>query len=272
MRICLPCINHDFSRPTIEGGTVWLSNLRDALIQKGHDAVLVRLDQACDGDVMIIQSEWTKKIAYTTFSGRKIVLLGHFIGGNYPDPKQIEADQFVTTWKGALIDGFKADFVPHGYNDSFRPKQGSGVIWAGNTYALRDEHWLKGIEPTEVTGVLPKDLPYQGAVCPNIYGDFQLGKVSTDDSRIADKPGFMINERFWQVIGSGGILIDMYNPQVFDFFEEDEIIFAKTKEEFQKKILYYKDHVQEGIDFYERARNKVRLYHTYKKRIKLFNL
>lgn len=266
MRIVLPCINHDFSQKTVEGGTAWLANLRDGFIQNGHEAKLVRLDSACDGDVMVIQSEWVEKYCYTSFQGKKIVLLGHFLGYPYPDPKKIQADKLVTTWKGEITDGFDTEYTPHGYNDSFEPKEGYGVIWAGNTYALRDEHWLSGVDLTSVSGVLPKDLPYKGAVCPNIYGTFQLGKVSTDATRISDKPGTMINERFWQVIGSGGILIDMYNPQVFDFFSPDEIISAKTKEEFQEKIAYYKDHIEEGVAFYTRAREKIRKHHTYKQR------
>lgn len=273
--IAIACYNYTLDKGKIlDGGSIWLNNIRKALELEGHKVKFVGLDTKIKADVLIIQSEWVGTEVYTTFKGRKIVLLGHFIKAAYPDPKEIQAELF-TTWKGELLEGFKTTFFPHACPNVESEQIDKGtVVWCGNTYALRDEGWLNGIDVSRLSNISTSELTgaYRGSVCPNIYGKFQLGEISNEPSRIADKSGYMINERFWHVIGAGGILIDMYNPQVFEFFNEDEIIFAKTKEEFQAKITYYRDHLEEGIEFYQRARDKVLKEHTYLNRIKLLNL
>lgn len=273
--IAIACYNYKLDKEKIiDGGSIWLNNIRTALELVGHKVKFVGLDKPTEAAVLIIQSEWVGTEVYMTFKGRKIVLLGHFIKAAYPDPKAIEAELF-TTWKGELVEDFKTTFFPHACPNVESEKIDKGkVVWCGNTYALRDEGWLNGIDVSRLSNISTSELTgaYRGSVCPNIHGDFQLGAVSTEPSRIADKAGYMINERFWHVIGAGGILIQQYNPQVLEFFKEDEIIMCKTKEEFQAKINYYRDHIEEGLKFYKRARDKVLKEHTYLNRIKLLNL
>jgi fructose-specific component phosphotransferase system IIB-like protein len=274
MKFILPCSDHDYKlgleSGTINGGTVWLNNIAEALKALGHKAKLGELETEHEADIMIIQSEWVGSIAYQTFKGKRVVLMGHFIKAVYPDPKEIKAKKF-TTWKGECTEGFDAEFLPHAYSEFIDKKEATykgDIIWCGNPYSLRNQGWLDGLDLTAITGTLPWDVSaiYKGNVCPNIHGDFQRGIVGNDPARVADKPGYMINERFWQVIGCGGILIQDWNPQVYEFFNEDEIIMCRTKEDFQEKIKYYAKHKEEGIKFYERAREKILNNHTYKNR------
>jgi spore maturation protein CgeB len=79
----------------------------------------------------------------------------------------------------------------------------------------------------------------------------------------------MINERFWNALGAGGILVTDWVNQMGMFFEESELITAHTKEEFQEKCLYYLDHRAEGLKKLEKARARVRELHTYNQRIKV---
>ena len=275
MKIVLPVYNYELKKEKIiDGGSVLFNNIKRALIEAGHEAEMVDIYKGHNADVMIIQSEWVETESYKTFKGRKIVLLGHFIGGVYPNPKEIKAELF-TAWKGDLLEGFNTTFFPHAFIGNEREKINRGdVVWCGNTYSLRNEGWLAGVKLERIKDVTPEELTgiYKGAVCPNIHGDFQLGVVSNDTSRIADKAGYMINERFWHAIGAGGVLIQQYNPQILEFFDEDEILMTDDKDKFQWMIEYYRNHIDEGVKFYERARKKVLESHTYKERIKLLNL
>lgn len=279
MRILLPVHDYDYKEGlesgTINGGTIWLDNIAHALRDAGHEAELISLNDSWEADAIIIQSEWTGVPSYLEFKGKKVILLGHFIGGVYPDPRATNADHLITMWKGELLDGFKnVHYIPHAYSDltdKGNVINRGDIIWAGNPYKLRKLDWLDGLPLSSVSGILPHDLlaMYRGAnVCPNIHGGFQLGEVSDDPSRIADKPGYMINERFWNVIGCGGVLVTDYNPQILDYFKEDEIIMCKTKEEFHDKVHYYNKHKEEGIRFYGRARERIRKEHTYKERVR----
>lgn len=278
MKIILPAYDHNFKDGLVSGvmngGTVWLHNICDGLKANGIDAEVIDLySKNWEADVVIIQSEWTGLDEYRKFNGKKVVLLGHFIKGVYPDPHNMLEDLAVTVWSGEILDGFRHKFLPHAFNDQLADcgdMNRGEMVWCGNSYALRDEGWLTGLPVTQVKGVFTAQLSsiYKGKVCPNIQGDFQQGIVSNDPSTIADKPGFMLNERFWHTIGAGGVLIQQYNPQILEFFDEDEIIMAKSKEEFQAKCRYYLEHRDEGIKFYERARAKVFKHHTYKNRAK----
>ena len=117
--------------------------------------------------------------------------------------------------------------------------------------------------PQELFGI------YRGAkICPNIHGDFQKNIVSDAPSKIANTPGTMINERFWNVLGCGGLLITDWTPQMEMFFKRDELIVADNKDEFQHLIDYYKEHKQEGLDKLAGAREKVLNHHTCRRRVK----
>jgi hypothetical protein len=280
MKFKLPVCDHDYSdgkkNGVINGGTVWLDNIAQALRWHGHEAELISLTgEWGDCDYIIVQSEWTGMPNYNWTDARKIVLLGHFIKHVYPDPHAINAHILVTMWEGELLEGFKTFFMPHAYSD-LMDDQNSGdrrgdIVWAGNQYQLRDEGWLSGLGVTQIKGTEPKDLfaIYRGAnVCPNIHGDFQKNIVSTLPSRIADKPGMMINERFWNVLGCGGTLVTDYIPQMDKFFEEGELLIGKTKEEFQALIKEYNHDRSKGIERLAKAREKVRKHHTYRHRVR----
>ena len=274
MKIAIACYNYQLSSDLIiDGGSVWLNNLAQAFTKLGHDCSLASLDSEIEADLLICQSEWSETLAWSSFKGKKICLLGHFIKAAYPDPKEIKADLILTVWRGELLlEGFKTEFVPHAFNDCQETikENKTEIIWLGNTYNLRKEDWLEGLEVKRLSGVHPDKLNqlYCGNVIPNIHAPCQMGEISTDPSAFADKSGTMLNERFWQAIGAGGILIQQYHPQVLDFFQEDEIIMCKTKQEFQEKCQYYKEHPEEGIKFYQRAREKVLKEHTYIHRAK----
>lgn len=282
MKIQLPATDFNYSEGeksgTINGGTVWLDNIAAALKNAGHDAELVPLTANYEGEWIIIQSEWwgmPNVMNYKARGGKICALLGHFIKHVYPDPWEVKngANQLVTMWTGECAEPFDAHFMAHGYSDLIdegKTEYRGDIIWAGNNYQLRDEGWLSGIDVTRIQGTHPKDLfsIYRGQVCPNIHGDFQKGIVSNEPSRIADKPGQMINERFWNVLGCGGILITDWIPQMEQFFDRNDLIVADTKEEFQKLVNYYKDHKQEGLNKLAKARELVRSQHTYKERVR----
>jgi hypothetical protein len=277
MRFKLPACDPQYLQanniPFYNGGTVWLHNIAHALRYLGHEAEVISLGEDYnDCDYVIIQSEWTAMPQYQTCRTKKIVLLGHFIKHVYPDPRHMNADYLITTWKGECTDGFNAHFIPHAYSnliDDGGSKYAGDIVWAGNPYPLREEGWFNGIDVTRITGH-PTELlmNYRSAkVCLGLHGDFQKNIVSKEESKIADKPGEMINERFWNVIGAGGLLVSDFVPQMLEFFDESELIIGKTKEEYQEKVRYYQEHKDEGIELLQKARDKILAEHTYINRV-----
>lgn len=282
MKFVLPATDYDYQEGlksgVVNGGTVWLDNIAHALRDAGHEAELVPLTANYNGDWVIIQSEWwgmPNVMDFKARGGKICALLGHFIKHVYPDPYAIKrgADLLVTMWTGECTEPFGARFMAHGYSDLMdngRTTDKGEIVWVGNTYQLRDEGWLAGVNVTRITGTHPSELfgIYRGAkVCPNIHGDFQKNIVSNVGSKIADKPGTMINERFWNVLGCGGLLITDWTDQMGDYFSKDELIVAENKEHFHQLIDYYKEHKQEGLDKLAGAREKVRQHHTYRNRV-----
>ena len=287
MKFIFPCYDANFSlgkqSGAINGGTVYLNHLAENLRELNHEAALVEngseLPQA---DVIIIQSEWygiagqMEKIkAYRANGTRVIVILGHFKGGVYFDPANIDADLFVSTWRGEVVDNFKQEvkFFPHGFC-TVCDKEGSqrmgDIVWVGNNYPLRDENWLEGLDLTRISGVMPEELGkmYRGAeICPNIHGKFQMGEVSKDPSTLADVPGFAVNERLFHITGSGGFQIADNNPQIKEFFKDDELETASCKEEFHEKIKFYLNNPDSKQSFIKKGRARVMKDHTYKLRI-----
>lgn len=278
MKFVLPCCDYDYKlgmkSGVINGGTVWLDNIAHALRDAGHQADLVSTGESkVEADVMIIQSEWTGTPVYLNFTGKKVVLLGHFIKHHYPDPKTIKADLLITMWKGDCVKDFNTYFIPHAYSDltdNKKTQYKGDIIWCGNKYPLRDENWLEELPLTNIKGVMPQDLfgIYRGAnvVC-NLHGNFQKNIISTDDSKIADKPCNMINERFWNAIGGGAVLVTDYTQQMSEFFNDDELIVGRDKDDFQAKVLYFNEHKKEGLEILKKARERILKEHTYKNRV-----
>jgi len=288
MRFCFIAQDVTFSGAPgfINGATVTFWHLTHTLEGMGHKAVLHELGIPLpESDVYVIQSEWYEKhkdeLKEKQLQGRKVVVwLGHFKGGVYFDPTKIEADVFYTTWTGPIVDEWKKKtgkqlhFIPHAYCtfcDSGESVPAPKILWIGNTYALREESWLKGIDVVGMKNIHPKRISdlYRGAmVCPNIHGDFQKGAVSNDPSSISDDPGMALNERFFQIIGSGGFMVCDYNPHMYDFFDESELVTGITKEEFQEKVQYFISNHMKRHAFIKKWVGKIRESHTYEHRLK----
>lgn len=265
----------------INGGTVWLDNIAQALRWHGHQAQMESWHQPEGYDYLMCMSEFVHHGDIMEFGrvnpGKLIVMLDHFISGHktYLDIETMKeiTGYFFTTWEGELLDGFNAHFLPHAYNDLADDKitidRRGSVVFVGNSYGLRKEDWFKSLSITKVRGVLPGALPaiYRGAdVCVNLHGDFQKGIVVEGDERVADKPGMMVNERFWTVLGSGGLLVTDWVPQMARWFSEDELIVAHSEKEFKELVEYYVVHHDEGVKKLEPVRDKIREMHTYRNR------
>jgi len=286
MKFCIVAYDTSFalgkSSGAINGGTAWLWHIQHTLQAMGHEAFMVDNGSYIpDADVVIIQSEWygtqgqPERFKAMRKNGTKlVVILGHFIGGVYYNPYWIEADVFVSTWKGPVIDNnkHKVKFWPHAYCDVC-DKEGSerkgDVIWVGNNYPLRNEGWFDRINVTKVQGIMPDELGklYRGSqICINLHGSFQKGEVSTLPSTLATEPGFACNERLFQVCGAGGFQIADDNPQIREFYTEEEVVCAKDAEDFKGKIDFYLDNPEARQKFVEKAKERTMCDHTYRKR------
>jgi len=281
MKFKIPVEDHELQRSLktgiMNGATVWLNHLCHTLEAMGHEAKLVPLYSDYNGcDYVIVQSEWTDLFPFNTCNEKKIVILGHFMGGNYPSPDKISADLFISTWKGPVVDQYKhkVHFFTHAYCDvcdDDRIEYRGDIVWAGTKYSLRDEGWFLDLPVTRISGEKPHKLNaiYRGAlVCPNIHGDFQKGIISSDSSRIATVPGYAVNERLFQIIGAGGFQVADNAPQIKEFFDDDELVTAKTPEEFREKIMHFTKFPEERIPYIERGRKKILEQHTYRHRVK----
>ncbi len=270
----------------INGATVTFWHLNHTLEGMGHKTVLHELGiPTPEADVYIIQSEWYEKhkdeLKERQLQGRKVVVwLGHFKGGVYYDPTKIEADIFYSTWKGPVIDewenktGKKVLFLPHAYCtfcDSGEKVASPRILWIGNTYALRNESFLKGLDVVGMKNIHPSRISdlYRGAmVCPNIHGDFQKGGVSKEPSSISDTPGFALNERVFQILGSGGFMVCDYHPHLYDFFDDGDIITGITKEEFQQHVKYFVSNHKKRLPYIKKATEIIRERETYEHRMR----
>lgn len=262
----------------INGGTVWLDNICQALNHLGHDAFLSQTSQKIDADYAIVQSEFIENrniIEYKQKGGKVICLVSHFKCDHYPPIERVKelSDILVTPYEGLLTASIDALYLPHAYNDladDGKVESRGEIVFSGNSYDLRREDWFEGLDITRINGLLPKDLPaiYRGAdVCVNIHGGWQKGDVSHLSCAVADKPGYLINERFWHVLGSGGLLVTDWVPSMEKWFKKDELIVANTKKEFQELVKYYNQNKKAGLALLDKAIERVRREHTYVHRV-----
>lgn len=265
----------------VNGGTVWMDNMAQALRWHGHKAELASINSHLTADYVIIQSEAMKYRAIGEYvendNGKVICFLGHFNPAHrkyaHIDKIKSLSKYIFTPWEGPLLLGAEYPLIPHAYNDLADDcvsvdRRGS-VVFAGNSYPLRHEGWIENLGVTRIYKTLPQYMPaiYRGAdVCVNIHGDFQKNIVSCEMSRVSDKPGMMVNERFWSILGSGGLMVTDWVPQMARWFSEDELIVGHDRREFQELVKYYSTRKQEGLDKLQTARDKVRKMHTYKER------
>ena len=76
--------------------------------------------------------------------------------------------------------------------------------------------------------------------------------------------GYDIIERPFKVLMSGGFCISDYvESMANDVFTNDEVLFAKTPEEFEQLIQYYVNHPKEAALYAEKGFNCVLQNHTY---------
>lgn len=284
MRICFIAqdINFTGKYGFINGGTVTLWHYWHTAQSMGHAAVLIEVGQPIpEADLYILQSEWyeVSKEELEKKNGKVAVWLGHFIGTNYYDPKKIKADAFFTTWTGELLDEFaleqdmKIMHLPHAFCEvcDYQESVKKDLIWLGNTYALRNEGWLEGLPVEVLKGLDPRLITayYRGAtVTANLHGEFQKGVVSEEPSRIADKPGYAVNERLFHVAGVGFQVCD-YNPLIEIYYPNGEIVMAKTKEEYQELIRHFLENPEQRNTYMERARETTLNSNTYSRRLNM---
>lgn len=283
MKICFVAQDIDFTGKYfgINGGTVTLWHYWHTALLNGHDAVLVEVGEPLpEADLYVLQSEWYEmsQKELEKQKGKVAIWLGHFIGTNYYDPKKIKADVFFTTWTGDVLDDFNGlgmsiMHLPHAFcevcdHDEEVKKE---LIWLGNTYALRDEGWLNGLNVEVLKGLDPRLITayYRGAtITANLHGDFQKGVVSSDPSRIADKPGYAVNERLFHVAGVGFQICDN-NPLIPIYYPNNEIVTANSKDEYQSLVRHFLEHPEQRKPYMKKARETTMELHTYSRRLNL---
>ena len=80
--------------------------------------------------------------------------------------------------------------------------------------------------------------------------------------------GYDIIERPFKVLAAGGFCISDYvQSMAEDVFNNEEIVFAKTPDEFEDKIRYYLRHPEERLPYIKRGHASVLKNHTYFHRV-----
>lgn len=271
------------------GGSLVLWHMGHALEELGHEfgGMLDLQDSPPrDADFLMYQSEWYRAIRphITHTSAKWICWVGHFLPAIYydmPTLPEIEADYYFTQYEGKAFDYASEIFARRGKTLYYVPHAGCSkcnkegkqiecpeIIFIGNSFKERSEEWL-GHAGVPVTGVPFEDVSnyYKSAkVCPNIHGSFQKNEVS----EFSEMPGYMINERIFQVILSGGFAVSDNNPIVKKFFNEDEVPYAETKEEFKELIDKFKNNPELREPFMAKAKKRILKEHLYTHRIAKF--
>lgn len=271
------------------GGSLVLYHIGHALEQLGHEfGGMLNIEDAPprDADYLMFQSEWFRSLRYHRHETKAkwICWVGHFLPGvryDMPLLSEIDADYYFTQYEGKAFDYAKEIFERQGKTLYYLPHAGCEkcntegikidcpeVIFIGNSFPERSEEWLQ-YAGVPVTGVPFEDCKnyYKSAiVCPNCHGGFQRNEIS----EFNEVPGYMINERIFQVILSGGFAISDNNPIVKKFFTGDEVPYAETKEEFKKLIDYFRTHQDERLPYMVRARKRIMREHLYTHRMAKF--
>lgn len=269
----------------MNGGTAPQWHLSHTLESMGHESRIVKLlpDESWkEADFIFIQSEWWESVSKSLQALRQqdkvkvIVWLGHFKGGNYFNPAGIQADYFVTTWKGKILESVpytdRILYFPHAYckvcdDDLNVPSY--PMIWFGNQYPLRDESWLAGLPITRLNGIMPHLLGsyYRRAkISPNIHGAFQKGEVSTHPSTIADLPGYALNERLFGVCGAGGFQICDWSPLIDETYADDEVVKCRSISQFHEACHRFLRNPDLRKPYIEKAKARTLAQYTYQHR------
>jgi hypothetical protein len=284
MKIQILCHDHDFKlgmeSGQINGNTATCFHYCEAFKKLGWEAEMREYsDTTDDADIYLIASEWYAAqesfFKQKRLAGKKLIVwLGHFLGGEgypYYDPKLIEADLFITTWKGEVVKkyeqetGKKVHYIPHAFGEDEQGEVSGDVVFAGNTYALRDEGIIKDIDVARLSAIHPSKMPkyYRGAkIALNFHGRFQLGEISNEPSTLAKEAGFALNERTFQTSGAGGFQLCQEHPLLKEIFN-DEIVTFIDNADLKEKIAYWLPREQERKEMAEKAREVILKDHTY---------
>jgi hypothetical protein len=85
---------------------------------------------------------------------------------------------------------------------------------------------------------------------------------------LAQKYGFDVNERCYKTLACGGFCISEYcDSAAKDIFINNEVVFAKTPQEFKDKVKYFVAHPSEREDYIKRGLVTARTEHNYFKRV-----
>ena len=84
---------------------------------------------------------------------------------------------------------------------------------------------------------------------------FKSSKVNINPTTRANRTGIPL--RVVDVLGCGGFLITNHQPEMDDYFNEDEIVTYETSEEAIEKIDYYLQHEDERLKFSQKGFERV---------------
>ena len=108
-----------------------------------------------------------------------------------------------------------------------------------------------------ISGEQAKHVFRSAKICPNI------SEPHSQDF------GYDIIERPFKILMSGGFCISDYvESMAQDVFTNEEIIFAKTPEEFETLVKYYVNHPEEREPYIQRGYHCILENHTYFHRIR----
>jgi len=264
------------------GGSLVLWHHLHALEELGHEnGGMLNLEDSPpdDADFLMFQSEWWYALRpHKRHTNAKwICWLGHFLPHRkYGMPKiaEIEADYFHTQWQGKMFDygqemlekkNKKLYYLPHAgchkCNVEGVKIDCPETIFIGNTFPERAEEWLDYAKVSKIRSPFEdcKNYYKSAIVSPNLHGDFQKNLVC-DFTQI---PGYMINERIFQVILSGGFSISDDNPIVRDFFTEEEIPYAKDRATFRSMVKNFTERPEKREPFMLKAKERILKDHLY---------
>lgn len=202
---------------------------------------------------------YKKKLGYKLIIGISVL---------YEWVKQVTVgDFYITQWYGPGIDSLPFDlkYVPHGFSPELhRPiaqEKKWDIVFIGRNHPQRDPRKyvskLKNIKyfgydwgvKTETIDIDDVSRIYnQALVCPNFHAENQKG-----ESR-------MLNERTYQILASGGFEVCDYVPGCEDFFSDEELVIAKTPEEWVDKINYYVKHPSKRVPYIQKGLEAVQRY------------
>ncbi|MEN7981982.1 MAG: glycosyltransferase [Nanoarchaeota archaeon] len=116
--------------------------------------------------------------------------------------------------------------------------------------------FLKTIQKPKLKLEDERKIYSSSKICVNIHEDYQI------------KHGKDMNERVFKIPLCKGFQITDYVSCMDKYFNSDEIVYAKTKEEWFKKIDYYMKNPEKRKRISENGYKKILNEHTYHNRVK----